>query len=139
MTNETVVGQNMMLHSRMWQDVPTFSLIPVTQDCPYSEAIYDRQTGVLAIISNKAWEKPEMLPRLDADGNLTPIKKKGSKENAGFKQQRVLLKLPKEYFINGEDEIEKFIKLFAVNHKTFNFKELLEKVEKPKESAIIKE
>ena len=33
-------GKNMLLITSYWGDKDTFKMIPLTEDCPYSEVIY---------------------------------------------------------------------------------------------------
>jgi len=45
------IGQNMMLISSSFRNVKSFSLMPVNNDCPYVEAMYDPSSGILAVIT----------------------------------------------------------------------------------------
>ena len=45
------IGQNMMLISSVFRNVKSFSLMPVNDDCPYVEAMFDPSSGIIAVIT----------------------------------------------------------------------------------------
>ena len=47
----TQIGQNMMLVNSAFRNAKSFTLIPVSIDSPYVEAMFDPSSGVLAVIS----------------------------------------------------------------------------------------
>ena len=74
--------KSMLVYASDWQKEQSFRMMPVSQDCPFNEVIYDPTTKVLAIVSKDKKEKPHMLPRLDDKGKLIPIKPKTADEAA---------------------------------------------------------
>ena len=91
-------GNNMMLVTGYWQNTDTFKMIPITEDCPYSEVIYDPNTTLLVVISKIAKTNFQMIPRLDDNGNQVRATKK--KENGNpFKEQRTTIDVFTEYYI----------------------------------------
>ena len=47
------MNNSMMIITSSWGQQKTFKMIPMTLECPYNEAIYDPQAGVLALISKE--------------------------------------------------------------------------------------
>ncbi len=45
------IGQNMMLVNSTFRNAKSFTLIPVSMDSPYTEAMFDPASGILAVIS----------------------------------------------------------------------------------------
>ena len=45
------IGQNMLLVHSSFRNAKSFTLIPVSLDSPYVEAMYDPSSGILAVIS----------------------------------------------------------------------------------------
>ncbi len=51
MSVKNPIGQNMMLISSSFRNVKSFTLVPVTDDCVYVEAMYDPTAGILAVLT----------------------------------------------------------------------------------------
>lgn len=128
-------GKNMLLITSYWSDKDTFKLIPITDDCPYSEAIYDPATTLLVVIGKTSKENFQMVPRLDEDGNPMPVKKPRANGKT-YKEQRTTLSVLHEYYIVDKDEQESFIKAFAVNEKHYDYNRFLRNIEE--EPTIMK-
>lgn len=111
--------KNMMIYAAKWNDVDTFRMLPVTNDCAFNEAIYDPTEKVLAIISKDAKEKPMMMPKLSDKG--LPIQVKRPDGSLGLQEQRVVLEAYYEYYISEKDDIKSFVENFSINpaHKAF--------------------
>ena len=45
------IGKNMMLITSAFRNLKSFTLIPVSNDSPYVEAMYDPSSGILAVIT----------------------------------------------------------------------------------------
>ena len=84
--------KTMMLVESTWQDTKTFKMIPVSNDCPYVECIYDPTSKVFVIISKVTKTSLHMLPKLDDYG-------KAVSGNRGAKQERRALDTFQEYYI----------------------------------------
>ena len=121
------IGKNMMLIKAHWEGHDTFKMIPVTEDCPYTEVIYDRRLPILAVISKIPIEKMMMLPRLDDKGN--PQQTTGKANGKTYKEQRAFVKTYQEYYFQGEEQVKEFVEMFAVNADTFDYKEFLPRLE----------
>jgi len=126
MTNKNT----MMLVEATWQDTTTFKLLPISNDCPYVECIFDPASKVFVIISKMTKTSLHMLPTLDAYGK--PVS--GPK---GAKQERRSIDTFQEYYIEDSKSIKEILNIFAVNVKTFDFNKYLDKVsDKPSVAAL---
>jgi len=137
-------GNNMLLTSSLYKDVPTIKMIPATTECPYIEAFVDRFVGYLVVISKIEKEMATMLPRLDESGEL--IRSKRPKMNGkDYQEVRAIIHTFQEFYIMEPAEIENFIKAFAINADSFKYDDLITVIEsKPKaiiqnESVILDE
>ena len=124
------IGKNMLLIEADWQGHQTFKMIPVTEDCPYVEVIYDRRMPMLCLISKVPVEKLTMLPRLNNDGDFEAPKRPRT-NGKGHKEQRVFLKTFNEYYFSGDEQVKNFVNLFAVNADEFNIDEFLPQLKQP--------
>jgi len=68
------LGQNMMLISSAFRNAKSFSLLPVSNDSPYVEAMFDPASGILAVISKVVKNSFHMIPKLDDDGQPMRLK-----------------------------------------------------------------
>lgn len=132
------LGNNMMLVNSVFRNARSFSLIPVSADSPYVEAMFDPSSGILAVIGKERKESFHMMPRLDDNGQPQRLKVPNKTTGKTVKEQRVSLNTFQEYYINDKSDIETFIELFAVNASSFNYKEFLEvDLQETKTSSII--
>jgi len=104
--------QNMLAYSTDWYGHKTFRLMPITNDCPFVEAIYDPSTKVLAIIGKTNVEKPLMLPKLNDKGQTMPIK--GAEPGRVVEERRIMNTFT-EYYMDNMGDITSFIERFVVN------------------------
>ena len=123
--------KTMMLYTAATNGEKTFSLLPLSADCPFNEAIYMPKLEALAILGKTTRDTFTMLERLDENGNPTGQTGKGS-EPEKPKMQRVQLSTPWEYFVHEKDEIRAFIKANAINEETFNYTVFMTELEVPK-------
>ena len=122
--------KTMMLVESTWQDTKTFKMIPVSNDCPYVECIYDPSSKVFVIISKVTKTSLHMLPKLDEYG-------KAVTGNRGAKQERRSIDTFQEYYIEEKDSIVEVVNLFAVNAKKFDITKFTDKVSsKPSVAAV---
>ena len=122
--------KTMMLVESTWQDTKTFKMIPVSNDCPYVECIYDPSSKVFVIISKVTKTSLHMLPKLDEYG-------KAVSGNRGAKQERRSIDTFQEYYIEEKDSIVDVVNLFAVNAKKFDITKFTDKVSsKPSMAAV---
>ena len=122
--------KTMMLVESSWQDTKTFKMIPVSNDCPYVECIYDPSSKVFVIISKVTKTSLHMLPKLDEYGKVVS-------GNRGAKQERRSIDTFQEYYIEEKDSIVDVVNLFAVNAKKFDITKFTDKVSsKPSVAAV---
>ena len=104
-----MIGKNMMLITSAFRGVKSFSMVPVTQDCPYVEAMFDPSSGILAVISKVKKQAPHMVPRLDDNGQPIRLKTPNMETGKTVKEQRVQIETFSEIYITEKDEIAQFI------------------------------
>ena len=122
--------KTMMLVESTWQDTKTFKMIPVSNDCPYVECIYDPSSKVLVLIGKTTKTSLHMLPKLDEYG-------KAISGNRGAKQERRSIDTFQEYYIEEEKDIKELVKMFAVNASKFDTAKFLDKKSnKPSIAAV---
>lgn len=122
--------KTMMLVESTWQDTKTFKMIPVSNDCPYVECIYDPSSKVLVLIGKTTKTSLHMLPKLDEYG-------KAVSGNRGAKQERRSIDTFQEYYIEEDKDIKEIVKMFAVNASKFDIAKFLEKApNKPSIAAV---
>jgi len=128
----------MMLVNSVFRGARSFSLVPVSLESPYIEAMFDPTSSILAVIGKEKKESFHMMPRLDESGQPQRLKVPNNTTGKTVKEQRVTLNTFQEYYINDKADIETFIELFAINASSFNYKEFLEvNIEETKVSKII--
>ena len=112
---------SMMLTTSNWGPYKTFKLMPLTQDCPFIEAIFDPSSKILAIISKHSKQAYHFVPKIDDNGD--PVKLRINKRPNGkdIKEQRVLLPTHAEYYVQDKSEIESILHLYAINVDTFDY------------------
>lgn len=106
--------KSMMIVSQDYMDKPTFGLIPVSQDCPFVEAVFLPNTQQLAIMSKTTKETFHFFARLDDNGDPIPAKRRVESRNP-YKEERKLINTFYEYYLKDEADIRRFIELFAIN------------------------
>ena len=109
------VGQNMMLISSAFRQVKSFSLVPVTEDCPYVEAMFDPSASILAVITKVKKNSFHMVPRLNDDGQPIRLKAPNKETGKTVKEQRVSVDTFSEFYVTDKEEIKNFIGMFAIN------------------------
>ena len=72
MTNQ--IGKNMLLVNSTFRNAKSFTLIPVSNDSPYVEAMFDPTSGILAVISKVMKQSYHMVPKLDDEWATNEIK-----------------------------------------------------------------
>lgn len=132
-----MIGKNMMLISSAFRNVKSFSLVPVTKDCPYVEAMYDPTSSILAVITNVKKESFHMIPRLDENGQPVRLKIPNPETGKVVKEQRVAVETFSEFYITEREEINNFINLFAVNADSFDYQSLMVDLNKKETPKII--
>ena len=131
------IGQNMMLVHSSFRNAKSFTLIPVSLDSPYVEAMYDPSSGILAVISKVMKKSFHMMPRLDDNGQPMRLKTPNKQTGKTVKEQRAQVETFSEFYIADKDDIDLFINMFAVNAEQFDWKQYAVDVKETKTSPII--
>jgi len=137
MAEKSSFGTNMMLISSAFRGVKSFSMIPVTQDCPYLEAMFDPTSGILAVISKVKKQAMHMVPRLDENGQPIRLKAPNMETGKTVKEQRLQIETFSEIYITEKEEIVQFVYMFAVNAEQFDIAPFFVDVKETKTSSII--
>ena len=132
------IGQCMMLVHSAFRNAKSFTLIPVSLDSPYVEAMFDPSSGILAVISKVMKQSYHMVPKLDDEGNPMKLKKPNMQTGKTVKEERRLVDTFSEFYLQDKADIETFIHMFAVNADTFDYKQFTDvDVKETKTSNII--
>lgn len=105
--------KSMLAYSSKWYGEGSFRLLPVNENCPFLEGIFDPSTKVLAIIGKSIKEKPQMMPKINAKGQTITVKNIDGV--SGLAEERVIMDTYYEYYIDDEEDIKDFIKMFVIN------------------------
>ena len=132
------IGQNMMLVNSAFRNAKSFTLIPVSNDSPYVEAMFDPSSGVLAVISKVMKQSYHMVPKLDDTGQPERLKTPNQQTGKTYKEERRLVDTFSEFYLQDKNDIELFINMFAINAKQFDYNSFLNvDVKKAEPSKII--
>jgi len=127
-----------MLVNSAFRNVKSFTMIPVSLDSPYTEAMYDPASGILAVISKVMKQSYHMVPKLDDDGNPIRLKVPNKQTGKTVKEERRLVDTFSEFYLSDKTDIETFIHMFAVNASEFDYNQFMQTdVKETKTSNII--
>ena len=119
------IGQNMMLVKSVFRNVNSFTLIPVSLDSPYTEAMFDPASGILAVISKVMKQSYHMVQKLDDNGDPQRLKAPNQQTGKTVKEERRLVDTFSEFYLNDKADIETFIHMFAVNATEFDYTQFM--------------
>ena len=122
----TQIGQNMMLVNSTFRNAKSFTLIPVSMDSPYTEAMFDPASGILAVISKVMKQSYHMVPKLNDDGEPMRLKTPNQQTGKTVKEERRLVDTFSEFYLTEKADIDTFIHMFAVNVETFDYSKFTE-------------
>jgi hypothetical protein len=131
------IGQNMMLINSSFRNAKSFTLIPVSNDSPYVEAMFDPSSTILAVISKVMKQSYHMVPKLNDDGEPMRLKTPNQQTGKTVKEERRLVDTFSEFYLSDRKDIETFIHMFAVNAKDFDYNDFFVDVNETKVSKII--
>ena len=131
------LGQNMMLINSSFRGVKSFSLIPLTDYCPYSEVMFDPASSVLAVITKIEKKMFRMVPQLDEDGKPKLLRVPNKQTGEIHKKERVEFTTLTEFYITEKSEITDFIKIFAINGNNFDISKFFVDLAKTEQSKLI--
>ncbi len=126
-----MTGENTMtLISSEWNGHNTFRLIPVSNDAPYVECIYDVTSGLFVIIGKVTKTTLHMLPKLDENGD--PMGTQAMRANGrNVKEERVSSETFQEYYLDNKEDIKNLVNFLGINSKDFDFQTTLAKAVQP--------
>ena len=127
----------MMLVHSAFRNAKSFTLIPVSLDSPYTEALYDPSSGILAVVSKVMKQSYHMVPRLDDNGDPMRLKVPNKQTGKTVKEERRLVDTFSEFYLQDKVDIETFIQMFAVNAESFDYQQYFVDVKETKTSPII--
>ena len=133
----TQIGQNMMLINSSFRNAKSFTLIPVSNDSPYVEAMFDPTSSILAVISKVMKQSYHMVPKLSDTGEPIKLKIPNKQTGKTVKEERRLVDTFSEFYLSDQKDIETFIHMFAVNAKDFDYNSFFVDVKETKVSKII--
>jgi hypothetical protein len=110
--------KTMMLINSVWNEQPTFKLMPISNESPYVECIYDPESKVFVVISKTKKTTLHMLPELDSYG----VRVTGTK---GAKQSRHKMEVFQEYYVSDVNDMKNIIDMFADNSDTFDYNKFI--------------
>ena len=128
-------GKNMLLHTSYWGERNTFKMLPVTQECPYAEVIYDPTTTLLVIISKISKENLQFVPKINEQGDMVPVKRPRT-NGKNYCESRISMQLLHEYYLTTKEEQEAFVEQFAVNADSYDYKKFLRDLEEEAKNPI---
>jgi len=133
-------GSNMLLITSGFRGAKSFALVPITDNCPYVECLFDPSSNLLAVITKTIKGSYHMIPKLDDNGDPVRLKSQRRENGKTVKEQRAMVDTYSEFYVSDPLEIEGFIDLFAVNAKHFDYKQYIAeqdiKVEHPGSQII---
>lgn len=126
-----MTGQHTMtLISSEWNGHNTFRMIPVSNDSPYVECIYDVTSGLFVIIGKVTKTTLHMLPKLNDEGD--PIGTAKLRPNGrNVKEERVSSETFQEYYLDNKLDIKNLVYYLGINAKEFDFEPILNQEVKP--------
>jgi hypothetical protein len=118
--------KSMMLITGAWGQTKTFKMIPVSNDAPYNEAIFDRDSKVLALIGKEKKQSMHMVAKLDDNGDVKRMKVGRRDNSKDYAEERKTLETYYEYYLDNPEEIKNVINLLCINADSFDYNEYLE-------------
>ena len=112
--------KSMRLIESSWGDKKTFKMIPISTSCTYTEAIFDMDSKILAVIGTIKKQTFHMIPKLTDAGDVEEIKDGRKRKNGkNYKEERKAVETFTEYYIESKQDILDFIETFADNAHKF--------------------
>ena len=131
------IGQNMMLVNSTFRNAKSFTLIQVSNDSPYVEAMFDPASGILAVISKVMKQSYHMVPKLDDNGEPMRLKTHNPQTGKTVKEERRLVDTFSEFYLSDRADIDTFIHTFAINADHFKIEDFFVDLQKTEPSKVI--
>ena len=131
------IGQNMMLVNSSFRNAKSFTMIPVSSDSQYVEAMFDPTSSILAVISKVMKKSYHMVAKLDEDGQPQRLKNPNPQTGKTVKEERRLVDTFSEFYLSDKLDIKDFINIFAINAASFDYESFFIDIKETKVSNII--
>lgn len=109
----------MICVTSVWNGQESFKVIPLVENCPYVEMIYDPEASMLVIISKIIKDAYHMIPKMDDKGDIVPTKNRKSPDKT-YAEERRLVQSFQEYYLYKKEEVRDIIAKFAINADNFD-------------------
>lgn len=123
--NHIMFVSSVLIDDETSQPQENFIGIPLNENSPFIEVIFDPKKQILGIVSKMKKESFHWIPRVDQDGIPVATKNKTLSQSQPFQQQRVQLETYHEYYIRNKESIINFIEMHICND--FDYKKYLTK------------
>jgi hypothetical protein len=123
--NHVMFVSSILIDEETSQPQENFVGIPLNENSPFVEIIFDPKKQILGIVSKIKKESFHWVTRVDADGMPIATKNKSLAASQPFQQQRVQLETYHEYYIRNKESIVHFIEIHMCND--FDYKKYLTK------------
>ena len=133
------MNKSMMLTTSNWGPNKTFKMIPISIECPYTEAIFDPGSKILAIVSKICKQQYHMIPKLDDNGDPLRLKINKREDGKDVREERRLLDTFAEYYITDEKEIRIIVDGISINADTYDYMKFFTDEVVPDPKALSKE
>ncbi len=113
--------------------------MPIAQECPYTEGLFDPGNKVLVMMSKDKKEIFHMVPKLDDNGDPIKVKTPRPAGRPPYKEERKIMQTYQEHYITEKDEVQAMIELIATNSDSYDYKQYLNPaiIQVPKASIIM--
>lgn len=118
--------QSMRLITSAWQSQKTFRMIPISNDSPFAEVIFDPQTKTMVLFSKVTKTTFHMLPKLDDNGDLAMVTGKARPDGKKYRESRNSMETFTEFYITEKEEMNSIIELLCDNASNFDYKKYTE-------------
>ncbi len=115
-----VINKSMYVISSRWgnpgEEKPTFRMIPLSDECPYQECIFDPAAKILAVISKIPKQSYIMTHKIDDNGDPQYLKNGATRSNGkNYKEERRVMDSYQEYYVEDMKEIVAIVNMFSFN------------------------
>ena len=122
----TTNKQTMRLITSAWQSQKTFRMVPISNDAPFVEVIFDPQTRTMVLFSKNTKSTFHMLPKLDDNGDLLKVTGKARPAGPGqvpkdYREGRHEMKTFMEFYITEKEEMNSLIESICENADSFDY------------------
>jgi hypothetical protein len=117
--------KTMILVKSSWNDKETFRTLPISNDCPYVECIWDPEQKVFVVIGKVVKTTLHMLPKLDDNGDPAPLKTQRP-NGRRVKEERKTIETFQEYYVEDRDAMKYILENMCANVAEFDYSKFLD-------------